>query len=174
MSRKLITIVLILFHIGLFILPALAEEGDLKTARHFDSYQQLFSYIADENGLGTDPQTILKLAADSRVEYLNSTTKDGPLRAIITANWINTQEFAGVNSLRGASNNGLFYVVQFSYDGLQLIGILEGNGFKSSQVNGQEVLITSWHMSANEYVQTIYEWDGNVFKKKSSRTVVEP
>jgi hypothetical protein len=56
---------------------------------------------------------------------------------------------------------------------MDLVGILEGNGWNHQTTNGRDAFVTTWHMSADEYVQTIYEYNGTIFEKTSSRTVKE-
>ena len=160
--------VLILVIFFLFSTISFAEDSMGDKPVYFKDYQAIFAYIADREGVDTDPNTIIELAADSSIEY-DRESKD--LRIIITANYINKKESKGVNEIRGASGNGCFYIFESKRNGYNLIGILEGNGYKKISREGQEQYSTSWHMSAFEYGETIYQFNGKVFKAISHRNV---
>jgi hypothetical protein len=151
--------------------PSLAQQGPLTEPVHFKNYHELFEFIARDNGLEATNEVVTKLSADSRVEYRLAQNKDSRIRAVIEADYIDTNEFPGVNSLRGASGNGLFYVIEFELNGIDLIGVLEGNGWELRTIDGRESYVTSWHMSAYEFVETVYEFNGRAFVKTTSRTV---
>ena len=168
--QRLLIAVPILCCLFLAAPPCFAEEDLLKSPVHFQDYKEIFGYIATEDGLFNDPEMILQLSNDCKVEYIHSEKKDGPLRAVLTANLIDNN---GVNILRGASGNGAYYVLQFTPTGMDLVGILVGNGWKNRTIDGHDAFVTTWHMSAFEYVETIYDWNGSVFAKSSSRTVKE-
>ena len=165
-----------------FVLPVQADDPDqLKSPIHFKDYEELFDYIAFQNGLKTGldnggPGDVFKLAVDSKIDYHRDS--DGiPDTAVIMPNYIQTFLYENHrfrdNFIRGAQGNGSYYVIRFENEGIDLIGILEGNGYSWTSINGKEALETSWHMSAREYVRTIYEWDGKVFYKTSSEDVKE-
>ena len=48
---------------------AFADDIDLKSPVHFKNYEELFTYIASQNGLETDSQSIFHLAVDSQIDY---------------------------------------------------------------------------------------------------------
>lgn len=146
-----------------------AGEDALTSPVHFQNYQEIFSHIADANELFNDPEMILQLSNECRVEYPPDAQKDGQTRAVMALNLMDN----GVNILRGASGNGVYYVIQSTATGLDLVGILEGNSWKHQVINDRDAFVTTWHMSAEEYVETTYEWNGSVFAKTNSRTVKE-
>ena len=159
--------------IFLFISVSCFASDSLTVPIHFKNYQEIFKYIADENEGEGDPEYILELAADSRVDYLRKDhTKGTGDMIVITANYIDKKEFFGIDMIRGAQGNGSFYVFQKNDDGYDLIGILSGNGYKFAQVNGKDSVLTSWHVSASEYTETLYQWDGKVYRLISSKEIV--
>ena len=164
MRRYLVLIVFV------FFTPWVRASNDaFESPIHFQNHQELFGYIARQNELNEDDETLLKLASDSQVEYF-SRNSISPLRAVIMANWIKTGKLQGVNQIRGHSGNGMFYVVEFSLSGIDLIGILEGNGWQRSIKNGHEI-ITTWHMCTVDSIERVYQFNGRVFEQTQSHTV---
>lgn len=145
------------------------EEGRFKAPVHFQSYQDIFGYIITQNGLFNDPEMVLQLSNDCKVDYVTpESSKDGQL-AVLIVNLINPDN--KVNELRGASGNGEYYVLQFTATGMDLVGVLAGNSWKHQTVNGRDAFVTTWHMSAEEYTEVVYEWNGSIFDRTTSRTV---
>lgn len=173
MTRKVLVAFIFLLALAW---PVPANEVFLESPIHFQNYQELFTYIASQNGL--DPETIFDLAVDSRIDYKSRQTNADPIIAVITASYLQDHKSPygdkyRINNIRGASGNGNFYVIRFEEEGLDLIGILVGNGYSWTNINGNDALFTSWHMSAAEYVKTVYEWDGKVFRLVSSENMIE-
>ncbi len=75
------------------------------------------------------------------------------------------------NKIRGANGNGSIYVVSLDNNGLDLIGILNGNGYAWENANHRPQLETTWHMSADEHIRTFYQWNGHAFEKRESQNV---
>jgi hypothetical protein len=150
------------------------ESPNSPLARHFSSYTQLFRLIAaNEMDLPTDSETVLTLAAQSDFELY--VTDSRSVFAVITPHY-----YVGnaIDQLRGASGNGNFYVVRLNLSSgladepgrsppsLDLLGVAEGNSFRWSSENDQQILITTWHMSAEEHLTHVYVVAGNVLQPR--------
>ena len=80
-------------------------------------------------------------------------------------------EFWGISQIRGAQDNGLFYVIEKNGKGYDLIGILSGNSYRYTEFNGKETFITTWHISASQFNQCLYQWDGKMYTLMSSQII---
>ena len=173
MGRK---IFLVFFLLAVMVLPVQAKDaGQLQAPVHFKSFLEIFTYIAGDNEYEDNPEIILKLAADSRIEYISDAAIE---TAVITANYIDRskveKEVHFVNQIRGASGNGPFYVFHIKDGGgLDLVGVLWGNDYSRTMYQGKEAFETTWHMAASKYTLTTYAWNGKVFEQVSSESVVE-
>lgn len=162
----------------MFVGPAEAQDKSstdvFKSPVHFKNYQELFSYIAGDIGLENNPEILLNLAADSRIDYVTDTEVE---TAVITANYIVKSTFENkhyrINQPRGASGNGPFYVFHSKDGGLDLVGVLWGNGYSRTRYKDKEAFETTWHMSAAQYTLTTYAWNGEVYQQVSSESVIE-
>ncbi len=165
MKYLILRICLFTLYVFLNISFGLAQELGLKEPIHFRDYKELFAYIASQNELDGDDNTLFVLAADSQIDYQPWPGNLDEAVAIITANYYEKMGLRKINRIRGASYNGRFYVVRPDGEGYALVGILEGNGYHWASINGKEALITSWHMSASESIETVYRWDGRIFRQ---------
>jgi hypothetical protein len=167
--RQLLIAVPVLFCLFLAAPSCFAKEDGFNSPVHYADFREIFGRIISENGLYNDPEMVLQLSNECKVEYVTpASSKDGQL-AVMTVNLINPE--SGVNELRGASNNGTYYVLQITPTGMDLIGILEGNSWKQKTIDGKDAFVTTWHMSAFEYIETDYVFNGKVFQKTNSRTI---
>lgn len=164
--KKLFIILVILFSLK----PIAYSQGSLtlESSKAFQDYRQFFTYVAQQNNLNVDENVLLKLAADSETNYLYHQNNDSVW--VVKANYYHFVQGKGrpPNQLRGASDNGLYYVVRRETDKIILIGILEGNRYEffSRSVMGKDrsQIKTHWHTSASEGQQLTHEWNEDVFK----------
>lgn len=77
------------------------------------------------------------------------------------------------NVLRGASDNGPFFVLKCVPDGFKFLGVMEGNTCtpqKPEVRNGikRAVIRCDWHMSENSHNVNVYKIDSNGLSKVES------
>lgn len=138
----------------------------------FSGYSELFARIASLEGTPSDANSLLALAAESTMTF-RPTNDRSLVFAVITVAYYNGSTN---NQLRGASNNGSFYVIRLAHHpdkrGIDLVGIAYGNVFRwelRSTTTGPgatttvPVLITSERVSSSQTKARRYEWDGSRF-----------
>lgn len=122
------------------------------------SLRKVHEYIAKDNDLDTDEETLLRIASGStnktfqkfdKYEYILSIEAGGPVG-------------------RGAQWNGPIYLFGKYKDTYENIGKLEGQNVNIEvhhYDNKKEELIfkTNWHMSARSGVTSKYKWNGKNF-----------
>ncbi len=130
---------------------------DPNSVPSFDDYMQLFTFIAKTEGVPSDPNSLLKLAAESTMK---STGKLAPGQFVVVE-----AQFRKENSsrIRSHQNNGGYYVFLKKEKGFQLAGYLVGNRYHWALSGGRIRIIVNYHMSvvANE---SIYQWNGKIFE----------
>ncbi len=70
--------------------------------------------------------------------------------------------------MRGAQGNGSYYLFMPVETGFQFAGKMGGNRYKWTTVNGSPQFVTGHHMSASQSYETIYDWNGTMFKETSN------
>jgi len=132
---------------------------DSNSAPSFDDYMQLFTFIAKIEGVPGDPNSLLKLAAESTMK---STGKLAPGQFVVVEAqyW---KESSSSSRIRSHQNNGGYYVLLKKEKGFQLAGYLVGNRYRWRISGGRIRIIVNYHISvvANE---SIYQWNGRVFE----------
>jgi len=78
------------------------------------------------------------------------------------------------DGVRGDTGNGRFYLLipweKSPQDpdnpdpGFVLVGIADGSGYRWSSLNHVSRFIAAWNVSASEAPESVYEWNGKVFK----------
>jgi len=158
--------------------PPETENNQIEP-KNFSSYCELFKFIAKNEGFepgdADNGDFLLKLAADSKIEACQAEGFKLPV-IVVTPNYYYYFDYSdgAVSMLRGAQGNGKFYLLlplrknltngDSADPGFRLVGIAEGNGYEWSSSNFVPQFITRWHISAGESPESVYEWDGKVFK----------
>lgn len=124
----------------------------------FTTYESAFRYIAGSEGLPQDPATLLEVAADSTLDRM-TTEQTGDL-IIVRADHYGNSRYG----IRGAQGQGRHYVFRAAGQQWELVGVLQGNGYRWNNVGRQVQIVTWWHMSAAESPETTYTWNGTVFE----------
>ena len=151
------TLVLMLASLALTIFAAPDET------RMFKNWQACFRFMAEDNdnALPSDEATLFKLAAESSMEWF--WLEEGTNRIVIA---IKLDFLKGpYSAIRGAQGNGLYYLLVPVGDGYQFVGKMEGNRFAWSTLNGKARFTAAWHVSASEWYENVYDWDGKMFRQ---------
>jgi hypothetical protein len=148
------------------------EAQDVQLPIRFVNYRELYTFIAQHTygGMPRNDSTLFKLASDSRTDMY--TFDDPPFYV-----WVITPHFFnGDDEIRGAQGNGDYYVLRPLVDHnfrfantdciFELVGVGAGNTLKWSSYNQKVRFITSWHISAEDQPETVYEWNGKFFEQK--------
>ncbi len=110
-----------------------------------------------------DDNSLFKLAAESSMEWFGLQDGTDKIVCVIKLDSLNGPDSA----LRGVQGNGPYYLFTPIGRGFQFVGRMEGNGYRWSTVNRQARFTTSWHKSASDSYENIYDWDGKMFKQTS-------
>ena len=152
---KAITLVVLFFTTACYAIP---DHGlDPQGGPDFKDYRALFSFVATLEGIPTDADTLLKLAAESSITRLYPKAIGELL--IVEA------EFRGerFSKIRGA-HNGSYYVFLKSKDGMKLVGLIVGNRLPKLEFDGDQIqLVSNYHLSANP-TKVTYKWNGKIFE----------
>jgi len=148
------------------------EAQDVKLPIKFANYRELYTFIAQHTygGMPTNDNTLFKLASDSETKIY---VFDIPPSYL----WVITPHFFnGGDEIRGAQGNGDYYVLRplvvrnFRFANtdceFELVGVGAGNTLNWSNYNQKARFTTSWHLSAEDHPETIYEWNGKFFEQK--------
>jgi len=149
------------------VCTAEAPEGKV-----FSSWQEFFTAIAGSLDMDVTPESIFSLAAESDLTF---STVD-PSLILVKANLFTWVDGYPINQLRGASDNGPFFLIKRQEDGLRFLGTMDGNQCDSTALASVEgktrvVFECTWHMSASSFNVTQYESDGETLKVGESHTV---
>ena len=125
----------------------------------FETYQEVFSFIGKHELSSIESDKLFILAVDSKIDRF-SITDIGDL-FIVESNFYGSSKY---NQVRGAQLNGRYYVLRSIESKFELIGILNGNGYRWNNVGKKREIISSWHVSAFESSETTYTWNGNRFE----------
>ena len=149
-------------------------EEKIQLPIKFAGYRELYAFIAREtfgdDGVSPNADTIFKLAADNETETYELDYPPSYLW-VITPHYFNGGIIDGI---RGEQGNGSYYVLRplagcltsgKTDCGFELVGIAWGNTLSFSGYNQTTRLITSWHISAGEHPETVYEWTGKCFEQ---------
>ena len=151
-------------------------DSNPKLPIRFKNYRELYAFIEARTygGMPTNTDTTLAMASDTTTEI--KTLADDKLQYVylVTPHYYNGNVF---DHIRGAQGNGDYYILRplakltdFTGDGkdhgFELIGIGEGNTFTwTNYPNGKIGFVTTWHLSAGEHPESIYEWNGKFFEQ---------
>ncbi|MFH1282858.1 MAG: hypothetical protein ABII27_04260 [bacterium] len=157
MRRKIMKNI-ILYISALLILFSCQARSESKT---YDSYEEVFNFIADSETVVKD--NIFNLASDSVIHryFCESKTLQGWV-IVIEANLYGLGLH---NQVRGAQLNGRYYVFHVANDKFEYIGKLEGNMLKAYWEDGIPYFETSSHMSAYELHKYTYKFNGNSYER---------
>ena len=139
----------------------------------FAGYRELYIFIAHQvdEDFPTDNHTLFKLAADSTTKIVTLDSKEIPYVYLIENHYYNGGIY---DQMRGAHGNGSFFVVRplanndaalDTDKGFELVGILSGNVYELTHINGKPRFTTYWHISAGEHPKTDYDWNGKYFEQ---------
>jgi hypothetical protein len=118
----------------------------------------VFREVARREGLRPDADTLLNLAADSTIHRWRS--PDTGRLVIVKPSYYGTE---CTDYLRGAQENGSFYVFRMAPRGHTLVGVFAGNSCHIRKTGQSIDAVTTWHCSATEYTERLYVWRGAKF-----------
>jgi hypothetical protein len=142
--------------------PSVGAAGNalvLNSPIKFASYHDVYRFIAECEGVPTNADGLLKLAAESNMQIANI-EKIGTIQ-IIEANYYGEV----FNEIRGAQLNGRYYVLRKNKSNFELVGILEGNVYRWNNVGENIKLESHWYVGAlsDEDDWNTYKWNGQTF-----------
>jgi hypothetical protein len=152
-------------------------ESNPKLPIQFKNYGELYAFIAAHvnggSGMATNADMVLAMASDTTTKIVTLADDKIPCVYLVTPHFYNGGIF---DHIRGAQGNGDYYILRplskptdYTGDGkdhgFELIGIGEGNTFTWTNLNGKIGFVTTWHISAGEHPETIYEWNGKFFEQ---------
>ncbi|MCK5306326.1 MAG: hypothetical protein KAJ66_04265 [Candidatus Omnitrophica bacterium] len=150
---QVVLLILILFSVSY------AEEIELKI---FLDYLDCFRFMAENNHLGTEEANICKLAAESSVERCFQENSE-EIILVFKLNYFKGR----YSTIRGAQDNGPYYIFLEADDCFEYIGRMEGSSYQKKDSDGRMIFSTTWHVSSNESIESVYEYDGETFKHVS-------
>jgi hypothetical protein len=146
-------------------------QGEAKP-RDFRSWHEFFAVIAGELDMDKTEDNIFQLAAESNVVLTGSDEN-----LILVKPNLFVWHGGGItsNQLRGASDNGPYYLIRPTDSGFRLLGQLEGNvceyhGRISRNNKNLSVFVCSWHDSQSSSPLTEYETDGETLRKVTANS----
>ena len=131
----------------------------------FDSYSQLFTWIAAERNLGDpfDESLVRQIQADSSVDHVHDRSSD-PI-AIVRVELLNG---AGTSRAGSEDGNYPFYVLRETQKGLVLMGRMFGRTYRSS-IRGRNLEFhVELHRSADKVVQMRFRVEDNTLLNLSA------
>lgn len=151
----------------LLIVSFSCASAETDKPQTFKNWQECFRFMANELGdmlPNQDDDTLFKLAAESSAETY--WIKSPKIAIVIKLDYIE----GSYSLIRGAQGNGAYYIFSPVENGYEFLGTLEGNSYKwQDSGSGGSKFITTWHWSADETGENIYDWDGHQYKKTSSK-----
>lgn len=116
--------------------------------------------VGDHHQTESDDAFLFKVAAESSMDryWLDEETKDIVL--VIKLDSLNEP----YSAMRGAQDNGAYYLFVPNDNGFEHVGTMEGNSYKWGTFNGKARFTTSWHMSSTDAIETVYGWNGSRFE----------
>lgn len=142
-------------------LVRLAAAAGPSAVQPFAGYRELFSYIAEREELPTDPDAILKLAAESSLAEVRARADESYI--VVRVDF---RADTHVSKVRGAQGNGPFYVLRREGGRFRLLGTMFGNSYVWGSRNGNLFFTVSSHMSAEHSDTATYRVAGNVLVKE--------
>ena len=147
-----------------------APGENLALPMKFSSYRALYAFIAENNSIPTDADTLFKLAADSEMTILALGDRKLSYIYLVKSHFYN----GGISDgIRGVQGNGYYYVLRppatnyTRFDagmGFELIGVLAGNTCTLTYSNRTPQFVTHLHSSAFDASQMVYAWNGSFFE----------
>ncbi len=161
-NKKYITLTLILLSTISILSPIRAFETEF-----FTDYFSAFRFLAEKSHLSSDDNSVFKLAAESSITKFPFEEK-GELILVVNLNY-----YKGTyNSVRSPDGNGHFYIFLSTDDLLEYLGSMEGASYSRKTVAGELSFITSWIISENEVIESVYRYNGEHFIR-ISKTLYE-
>ena len=119
----------------LCIFLLIASQAAAQTAveaPRFASYEEVFRFIASRSDLETvDDTSVFKLASDSCVDYVRARKEDWYL--VVRADYLVDH----ISAIRGVQGNGPFYVFREVDGAFRFLGVMFGNAYTQTSVNGE-------------------------------------
>lgn len=143
----------------------------------FRTYHELYTFIAARayggDGMPTNTDMVLALASDTTTEIVGLANDEIPYVYLVTPHFYHGEVY---DQIRGAQGNGDYYILRpltkWTDDinagrdrGFELIGMGEGNTLRWTNSNGKIGFVTTWHISATESPESVYEWNGKTFEQ---------
>lgn len=143
----------------------LAGLASADEPRTFTNWRECFRFMVGDSDtmLQSDDDTLFKLAAESSMDRVWLGERTNRIVIVVKLDYLK----GPYSALRGAQDNGLYYLFVPVENGFQYVGRMEGNGFKWGTPNGKARFTTNWHMSASESYENIYDWNGKMFRQTS-------
>ncbi len=155
----MIQTVLVAVALVLFAFGQGASESE-SVSRIFPTYKDCFRFMAEHSQMKVDDASLFKLAAESSMDRYWLDEKAESLVLVIKLDYL-----SGASSkIRGAQDNGPYYLFVPRENGFEHVGTIEGNNCKWGTRNGKASFTTTWHVSARESIEVVYVWDGATFK----------
>ncbi|MBN1256459.1 MAG: hypothetical protein JXA52_02000 [Planctomycetes bacterium] len=153
-TQKVFILLLILCLSGCRSMPAPPTPPEDK--RVFKNWQECFRFMGNDGdySLTPDDDALFKLAAESSMQHFSF--QAGTENVIIVVK---------LAMMRGMQDNGAYYFFIPIENGLQFAGRMSGNSYKW---NGDKRFTTKWHMGARQSYESIYDWDGEMFRMTSN------
>jgi hypothetical protein len=127
----------------------------------FASYEQVFRFIASQSDLEQiDRSSVFKLAAESCVEYVRTRPKAWYL--VIRADYLHNH----ISTIRGAQGNGPFYVFHEGGGAFTFLGVMGGNAYTQTSVNGNIGFDVSAHAGGGKTTTAHYDVVGEMLVQR--------
>ena len=149
-----------LWLIVLLWLPS-AFGGD--DSRQYADWKECYRFMAEQAYFPTDDQSLFRLAAESSADWF--WLVDGSKEIVVVVK-LDARD-GPYSALRGAQQNGLYFLFTPNDSGYRFIGTMEGNSYRRGTINGKSHFTTGWHMSSSLSYENIYDWDGTNFNQVS-------
>ena len=128
---------------------AFTLAGPPALPRLFSGYRDVYRFIAEIEGLPTDPDSVLKLAAESHITIVHPKQ----FYLLIRPDFWN-ENF--VSQIRGAHGNGPFYVLRQEGRQLRLIGTIFANHIDWGSRNEQPCFTVASDSGGNPDQKDVY------------------
>jgi hypothetical protein len=132
-----------------------------------NSWKECFRFMAGYISVEDTDDSLFKLAAESSMDWYWLNPDEKSIVMVIKLETLKDH----YSAIRGVQGNGLYYLFKPVKNGFHYLGRMDGNSYRWGTLNGKPRFTTQWHMSANESIETIYDWNGTSFSVTKSATV---
>ena len=133
----------------------------------FNSWKECFRFMASYISIEDIDDSLFKLAAESSTDWYWLKPDEKSIVIVIKLETLQDH----YSAIRGVQGNGLYYLFMPVENGFHYLGRMDGNTYRWDTLNGKPRFTTKWHMSANESIETIYDWNGTYFSVTKSASV---